>query len=78
MLVEELFLFTIRTINQQNKLISGTAAQAIDFWPGPEDLHSWSWNQYRKYVTTSLDSFGPRVSQLTLQLYNSSTAFGKN
>ncbi len=56
----------------------GTAAQAVDFWPGPEDLHSWTWNQYRKYVTQSLDSFEPRVSQLTLQLYNSSNIYGKN
>lgn len=62
-------------------LLIGTAAQAIDFWPGPEDLHSWTWNQYRKYVTTSLGSFedtildAPRVSQLSLQLYNSSTVF---
>ncbi|GFY58995.1 cholinesterase, partial [Trichonephila inaurata madagascariensis] len=53
-------------------IVIGSAAQAVDFWPGPEDLPSWSWNQYRKYVTTSLDSFDPRISQLTMQLYNTS------
>ncbi|KAF8791646.1 Carboxylesterase 1E like protein [Argiope bruennichi] len=54
-----------------------TSAQAVDFWPGPDDLRSWNWNQYRKYVTTSLDSFDPRISQLTMQLYNTSHEYGK-
>ncbi|GFR28975.1 cholinesterase [Trichonephila clavata] len=58
-------------------IVIGSAAQAVDFWPGPEDLPSWSWNQYRKYVTTSLDSFDPRISQLTMQLYNTSETYGK-
>ncbi|GBL90899.1 Cholinesterase [Araneus ventricosus] len=56
-------------------MLIGTSAQAVDFWPGPEDLRSWSWNQYRKYVTTSLDSFDPRISQLTMQLYNTSHVY---
>ncbi|GFY22805.1 cholinesterase [Trichonephila clavipes] len=59
-------------------LASSSAAQAVDFWPGPEDLPSWSWNQYRKYVTTSLDSFDPRISQLTMQLYNTSETYDED
>ncbi|XP_035214010.1 neurotactin-like, partial [Stegodyphus dumicola] len=59
-------------------LLIGTSAQAVDFWPGPEDLHSWTWSQYRKYVTTSVDSFDPRVSQQTLQLYNTTQLFDDN
>ncbi|XP_054721977.1 cholinesterase 1-like [Uloborus diversus] len=45
-------------------LLIGTSAQAVDFWPGPDDLHSWTWTQYRKYVTTSLDSFDPQANGL--------------
>ena len=52
----------------QNLLI-GSTAQSIEFWPGPSDLRSWDWDQYVKYVTTSLDSFGPRLSQLALRVY---------
>ena len=50
-------------------LLIGSTSQAIEFWPGPSDLRSWDWDQYVKYVTTSLDSFGPRLSQLALRVY---------
>lgn len=50
-------------------LLIGSASQAIEIYPGPHDLFTWDWKQYTKYVTTSLDSFGPRLSQLTLDLY---------
>ncbi|KAF8768162.1 hypothetical protein HNY73_021010 [Argiope bruennichi] len=59
--------------NQELKsipLLIGSAAQAVDFWPGPDDLPTWTWNQYKKYVTTSLDSFGLQVSQMALRIYN--------
>ncbi|GBO29315.1 hypothetical protein AVEN_104405-1, partial [Araneus ventricosus] len=51
-------------------LLIGSASQAVDFWPGPDDLPTWTWNQYKKYVTTSLDSFGLQVSQMALRIYN--------
>lgn len=51
-------------------LLIGSTSQAIEFWPGPSDLRSWDWDQYVKYVTTSLDSFGPRLSQLALRVYS--------
>ncbi|XP_023228559.1 uncharacterized protein LOC111628933 [Centruroides sculpturatus] len=51
-------------------LLIGTGSQSVDIWPGPEDLSLWTWNQLRKYVTTSLDSFDPRISQMALHLYN--------
>lgn len=52
-------------------LLVGTAAQAVEYWPGPYDLNSWTWSQYEKYVTTSLDSFGfgPELSQKVLDMY---------
>ncbi|CAG2174667.1 unnamed protein product [Oppiella nova] len=53
-------------------LLIGSSSQAIGFWPGPKDLMNWSWSDYSKYVTTSMDSFGPRLSQLSLSLYQSS------
>ncbi|KAI1309491.1 Neurotactin [Halotydeus destructor] len=50
-------------------LLIGTSAQAVEYWPGPDDLRTWTWSQYIKYVTTSLDSFGPRLSQMALEMY---------
>ena len=52
----------------------GTSSESIDFWPGPVDLSTWTWAQYVKYVTTSLDSFGPKLSNLALSLYPPLTA----
>lgn len=53
----------------QIPLLVGTAAQSIELWPGIEQLRNWTWTEYKKYVTTSLDSFGPNLAELTLQLY---------
>lgn len=50
-------------------LLIGSGAQSIEFFPGPRDLKNWTWHDYTKYVTTSLDSFGPKLSQLALELY---------
>lgn len=50
-------------------ILLGSASQAIDFWPGPSDLKDWTWSQYTKYVTTSLDSFNTKLSESVLQLY---------
>ncbi|XP_042899934.1 para-nitrobenzyl esterase-like isoform X2 [Parasteatoda tepidariorum] len=59
-------------------LLLGSSAQAVDFWPGPDDLSTWTWNQYKKYVTTSLDSFGLQVSQMALQIYNGTSSQANN
>ncbi|GIY00662.1 neurotactin [Caerostris darwini] len=59
-------------------LLSGSASQAVDFWPGPDDLATWTWNQYKKYVTTSLDSFGLQVSQMALRIYNGTALQSNN
>lgn len=48
----------------------GSTAQSIEFWPGPSDLRFWTWEEYTKYVTTSLDSFGPSLSHLALSVYS--------
>lgn len=50
-------------------LLIGSTSESIEFWAGPSDLSSWSWDQYVKYVTTSFDSFGPSLSQLALNVY---------
>ncbi|CAG2104079.1 unnamed protein product [Medioppia subpectinata] len=50
-------------------VLVGSAVQATEYWPGPKDLWRWTWSDYNKYVTTSLDSFGPRLTQLALQQY---------
>lgn len=55
-------------------ILIGSSSQAVDIWPGPDDLSHWSWNQYKKYVTTSLDSFGSGITQMALQLYNFTNA----
>lgn len=53
-------------------VLVGTTAQAIEYWTGPKDLRKWSWSDYNKYVTTSLDSFGPRITQMALMQYPAS------
>ncbi|KAH9373448.1 hypothetical protein HPB48_009493 [Haemaphysalis longicornis] len=55
-------------------LLMRSSSQAVDLWPGPDDLGHWSWSQYKKYVTTSLDSFGSGITQMALQLYNITNA----
>ncbi|KAG8185550.1 hypothetical protein JTE90_017556 [Oedothorax gibbosus] len=50
----------------------GTTAQAIEAWPGPDDLFKWDWGQLSKYVVTSLDSFGKGIGQEALEMYNAS------
>lgn len=64
---------SLKLSNELNSLnqdfLIGTASESIDFWPGPVDLSTWTWTQYVKYVTTSLDSFGPKLSNLALSLY---------
>ncbi|KAK8765688.1 hypothetical protein V5799_031704 [Amblyomma americanum] len=55
-------------------ILIGSSSQAVDIWPGPDDLSHWSWSQYKKYVTTSLDSFGSGITQMALQLYNVTNA----
>ncbi|GBM89382.1 hypothetical protein AVEN_226946-1 [Araneus ventricosus] len=50
----------------------GTTAQATDAWPGPDDLFKWDWNQFSKYVITSLDSFAQGIGHEALRMYNAS------
>lgn len=50
-------------------ILIGSTSHAIEFWPGPSDLNQWNWSDYRKYVTTSLDSFGMEISKQALELY---------
>lgn len=58
----------------QVPLLIGSAKQAIEVWPGVEQLVNWTWVEYEKYVTTSLDSFGNNLTEAALQLYlNTST-----
>lgn len=51
------------------QFLIGTSSNAVEWWPGPNDIRSWSWIQYAKYVSTSLDSFNSSISQLALQHY---------
>jgi hypothetical protein len=39
------------------KLLVGSTAQAVAFWPCPRNLRDWSWQDFRHYVATSLNSF---------------------
>ena len=51
------------------QFLIGTSSNAVEWWPGPNDIRSWSWIQYAKYVSTSLDSFNSTISQMALQHY---------
>ena len=53
-------------------VLIGSTSQAIEYWTGPKDVWKWSWSDYNKYVTTSLDSFGPRLTQMAFMQYPTS------
>lgn len=68
-LVKEAYPFDRELDYNRLQFLIGTSANAVEWWPGPNDIRSWSWIQYAKYVSTSLDSFNSSISQLALQHY---------
>lgn len=50
-------------------LLVGTAAQSVQFWPGPNEIRNWTWSEFSKYSKLSLDSFSSELSELASKLY---------
>ena len=67
--MKEAYPFDRKLDYNRLQFLIGTSANAVEWWPGPNDIRSWSWIQYAKYVSTSLDSFNSSISQLALQHY---------
>lgn len=68
-LVKEAYPFDRRLDYNRLQFLIGTSSNAVEWWPGPNDIRGWSWLQYAKYVSTSLDSFNSSISQAALQHY---------
>ena len=68
-LVKEAYPFDRLLDYNRLQFLIGTSSNAVEWWPGPNDIRGWSWLQYAKYVSTSLDSFDSSISQAALQHY---------
>ena len=47
----------------------GSATQAVEYWPCPRNLYQWSWEDFRRYVGASLNSFSPETYASASELY---------
>ncbi|XP_068995744.1 para-nitrobenzyl esterase isoform X1 [Embiotoca jacksoni] len=50
-------------------LVVGTTEQEVDFSPPAGNISSWTWEDYRWFVTDKLRSFGERLPKRALELY---------
>lgn len=56
-------------IGNRKDLLIGSTAQAAEFWPCPRNLDHWSWRDFRRYVSTSLNSFNSGTYNKASRLY---------
>lgn len=47
----------------------GSSAEAVEYWPCPRDLHQWRWDDFHRYVGTSLRSFSTETYARATQMY---------
>ncbi|XP_051579819.1 para-nitrobenzyl esterase [Myxocyprinus asiaticus] len=52
--------------------VVGTTEQETDFSPPYENISTWTWGDYRWFVTKKLTPFGEALTNQALRLYNSS------
>ncbi|KAM9860836.1 para-nitrobenzyl esterase isoform 2-T2 [Aulostomus maculatus] len=52
--------------------VIGTTEQEADFSPPAQNISTWTWGDYRWFVTDKLQSFGENLSREALSLYPSS------
>ena len=50
-------------------IVAGTAAQEIDDWPLPTDIHHWSWIDYETYLFEHLSAFGRDLAAHLQSIY---------
>lgn len=52
------------------KFLIGSSAQAIGFWPCPLKATNWTWQEFKRYVSTSFNSFNTNVYSTIDTKYN--------
>lgn len=50
-------------------LLIGSSAQAVEYWPCPRNLYQWTWEDFRRYVGTSLNSFTLETYRQASEMY---------
>lgn len=55
--------------SQRKRMLIGSSAQAVEYWPCPRDLYHWNWEDFRRYVGTSLNSFTQETYRQASQMY---------
>ncbi|XP_075871368.1 para-nitrobenzyl esterase isoform X3 [Nelusetta ayraudi] len=50
-------------------LVLGTTQQEVDYYPPAENISTWTWDDYRWYVTDKLQAFGKDLPKAALELY---------
>lgn len=51
------------------ELLIGSTMQAVEYWPCPSNVHLWNWDEFERYVGTSLNSFSRDAYKKTSSLY---------
>lgn len=51
-------------------LLIGSTAQAVEHWPCPRNINQWSWDDFKRYVATSLNSFATDLYRRASGLYD--------
>lgn len=52
------------------ELLIGSSAQAVEQWPCPRNLNQWTWDDFKRYVATSLNSFATDLYREASSLYD--------
>lgn len=51
-------------------LLLGSTAQAVEYWPCPRNLNQWNWEEFERYVSTSLNSFSRETFKKAIEMYS--------
>lgn len=51
-------------------LLLGSTAQAVEYWPCPRNLNQWNWEEFERYVSTSLNSFSRDTFKKAIKIYD--------
>lgn len=51
-------------------ILLGSTAQAVEYWPCPRNLEQWNWEEFERYVSTSLNSFSRETFKKAIETYD--------
>jgi len=57
-------------VDDQLRLLIGSSAEAVEYWPCPRNLHAWNWDDFRRYVGASLNSFSSETYSRACKVYS--------